>query len=35
MYEIMGLHYDTMKNSLGIKDAFGESDSDGETEKIF
>lgn len=35
MYEIMGMHYDTMKNALGIKEAFGDSDSDGETEKIF
>ena len=35
MYEIMGAHYDTMKNTLGIREAFGDSDSDGETEKIF
>ncbi len=35
MYEIMGTHYDTIKQHLGIKEAFDNSDSDGETEKIF
>ena len=35
MYEIMGTHYDNIKDHLGIKEAFDNSDSDGETEKIF
>ena len=35
MYEVMGQHYDRIKDSIGLNGMFDESDSDGETEKIF
>lgn len=35
MYEIMGAHYDRIKENIGLKEAFENSDSDEETEKIF
>ena len=35
MYEVMGAHYERLKESIGLKDMFENSDSDGETEKIF
>ena len=31
----MGAHYERIKESIGLKDMFDNSDSDGETEKIF
>jgi hypothetical protein len=35
MYEIMGTHYEHIKDKVGIKAAFDNSDSDEETETIF
>lgn len=35
MYEIMGAHYERIKENIGLKEAFENSDSDEETEKIF
>lgn len=35
MYEIMGSHYDHMKDQVGLKEVFDNSDSDEQTEEIF
>jgi hypothetical protein len=35
MYDIMGQHYENLKEHVGIREAFENSDSDGETEAIF
>lgn len=35
MYEIMGVHYEKIKENIGLKEAFENTDSDEETEKIF
>lgn len=35
MYEIMGAHYENMKEHLGLREAFENSDNDEETEEVF
>lgn len=35
MYEIMTKHYENLKTSVGLREAFDEGDSEEETEQIF
>lgn len=35
MYEIMGQHYNNIKEHIGLKEAFDNTDSDDNTEEIF
>lgn len=35
MYEIMGTHYDKMKDNIGLNEILENNDSDRETEQAF